>query len=191
VNPLKILITRERIAARVAEMAAQITRDFAGESIIFVGVLKGAAIFLSDLARQVQLDATFDFIGVTSYGSRNAAQQPHGWDSTGEVRLTKDVDQSMQGRNVILVEDILDTGLTINYLIDMLKVHQPKNFKIAALLDKPSRRKKPVHADYIGFSIPDEFVVGYGLDYAERYRNLPDVCIMPSPQEAPPPGSDK
>lgn len=182
-NPLKVLITREQIAARVAEMAADITRDFAGESIIFVGVLKGAAIFLSDLARQVQLDATFDFIGVTSYGNRAAAHQSQTWDSTGEVRLTKDVDQSMQGRNVILVEDILDTGLTINYLIDMLKVHQPKNFKIAALLDKPSRRKKPVHADYIGFSIPDEFVVGYGLDFAERYRNLPDVCVMPTPQD--------
>ena len=183
-NPLKVLITREQIAARVSEMAADISRDFAGESIIFVGVLKGAAIFLSDLARQVQLDATFDFIGVTSYGHRAAVHQPQTWDSTGEVRLTKDVDQSMQGRNVILVEDILDTGLTINYLIDMLKVHQPKNFKIAALLDKPSRRKKPVHADYIGFSIPDEFVVGYGLDFAERYRNLPDVCVMPSPQES-------
>ena len=177
----RILIAREKIAARVAEIGAEITRDFAGEAIIFVGVLKGAAIFLSDLARQVRLDATFDFIGVSSYGARpTPAQELHGgWDSTGEVRLTKDVDHSLRDKNVILVEDILDTGLTLTYLKDILLSHQPKAFRIAALLDKPSRRKKPIAGDYVGFSIPDEFVVGYGLDYAERYRNLPDVCVLP------------
>jgi hypoxanthine phosphoribosyltransferase len=177
----KILISREQIAARVAALGAEITRDFAGESVIFVGVLKGAAIFLSDLARQVQLDATFDFIGVSSYGNRPSPTQElqHGWDSTGEVRLTKDVDQSMRDKNVILVEDILDTGLTLTHLKRILLAHQPKAFRIAALLDKPSRRKQPIEADYLGFSIPDEFVVGYGLDYAERYRNLPDVCVLP------------
>jgi len=181
VNQLKILIPHDQIAQRVAAMGAEITRDFAGQSVIFVGVLKGAAIFLSDLARNVQLDSTFDFIGVSSYGNRPSPAQElkSGWDSTGEVRLTKDVDQSMKERNVILVEDILDTGLTLTYLKKILLAHQPKTLRIAALLDKPSRRKQPIEADYVGFKIPDEFVVGYGLDYAERYRNLPDICIVP------------
>jgi hypoxanthine phosphoribosyltransferase len=178
---LKVLIPREQIAERVATMGAEITRDFAGQSIIFVGVLKGAAIFLSDLARKVQLDSTFDFIGVSSYGIRPSPDQElkSGWDSTGEVRLTKDVDHSMKGKNVILVEDILDTGLTLTYLRKLFLGHEPRTFRIATLLDKPSRRKQPIHADYVGFSIPDEFVVGYGLDHAERYRNLPDICIIP------------
>ena len=178
---LKVLISREQIATRVSAMGAEITRDFAGQSVIFVGVLKGAAIFLSDLARQVRLDATFDFIGVSSYGNRPSPAQElrSGWDSTGEVRLTKDVDQSMRDRNVILVEDILDTGLTLTYLKKMLLAHQPRSLRVAALLDKPSRRQQPIEADYLGFSIPDEFVVGYGLDYAEKYRNLPEICIVP------------
>jgi hypoxanthine phosphoribosyltransferase len=180
-SDLKVLISSAEIAKRVSELGAAITRDFAGESIIFVGVLKGAAIFLADLARQVKLDATFDFIGVSSYGNRPSPHQElkHGWDSTGEVKLTKDVDQSMKGKNVILVEDILDTGLTLTYLKKILLAHQPHTFKIAALLDKPSRRKLPIQGDYVGFQIPDEFVVGYGLDYAERYRNLADVCVVP------------
>ncbi len=151
-------------------------------SVIFVGVLKGAAIFLSDLAREVHLDATFDFIGVSSYGNRpSPAQELHsGWDSTGEVRLSKDVDQSMREKNVIIVEDILDTGLTLNILKKKFSMaHQPTALRVAALLDKPSRRKQPIEADYVGFSIPDEFVVGYGLDYAEMYRNLPDICVVP------------
>ena len=178
---LKVLISREQIAQRVAEMGAEITRDFSGQTVIFVGVLKGAAIFLSDLARHVQLDATFDFIGVSSYGNRPSPAQElkSGWDSTGEVRVTKDVDQSMKDRNVIVVEDILDTGLTLTYLKKILLAHQPRALRIAALLDKPSRRKQPIEADYVGFRIPDEFVVGYGLDYAEKYRNLPDICIVP------------
>lgn len=182
---LKVLLTREQIAQRVAELGKQITRDFAGESVILVGVLKGAAIFLSDLARHIQVDATIDFIGVSSYGNRPSPSQElkSGWDSTGEVRLTKDVDQSMRDRNVILVEDILDTGLTLTYLKEILLAHQPRKFKIATLLDKPSRRRKPLEADYVGFKIPDEFVVGYGLDFAERYRNLADICIVPRETE--------
>lgn len=178
---LKVLISREKIAERVAAIGAEISRDFAGEPVVFVGVLKGAAIFLSDLTRQVTLDASFDFIGVSSYGVRPTPAQElkSGWDSTGEIRLTKDLDQSMKGRNVILVEDILDTGLTLTYLKKLLLAHQPKAFRIAALLDKPSRRKMPIQGDYVGFAIPDEFVVGYGLDYAEKYRNLPDICIVP------------
>jgi hypoxanthine phosphoribosyltransferase len=181
VTELKVLITRQQIAERVAGMGADITRDFSGQAVILVGVLKGAAIFLSDLARHVNLDATFDFIGVSSYGNRPSPAQElkSGWDSTGEVRLLKDVDQSMKDRNIILVEDILDTGLTLTYLKKMLLAHQPRALRIAALLDKPSRRKQPIQADYVGFSIPDEFVVGYGLDYAEKYRNLPDICVVP------------
>jgi len=179
---LKVLLSHETIAQRVAELGEEITRDFRGQSVIFVGVLKGAAIFLSDLARQVSLDATFDFIGVSSYGNRPTAKEdPAGhaaWDSLGEVRLTKDLDQSLADRNVILVEDILDTGLTLNYISKLLQAHQPKSLNIAALLDKPSRRKQPIEARYIGFSIPDAYVVGYGLDYAERYRNLPDICVL-------------
>jgi len=177
---MKVLISREQIAFRVAAMGAQITREFAGQAVIFIGVLKGAAIFLSDLSRHVQLDATFDFIGVSSYGNRPTPDHElkYGWDSTGEVRVTKDVDQSMKEKNVILVEDILDTGLTLTFLKNLIMTHQPKALRIATLLDKPSRRKQPMQADYVGFSIPDEFVVGYGLDYAERYRNLPDICVL-------------
>ena len=177
---LQVLLSRDQIARRVAEMGTQITHDFTGQSVIFVGVLKGAAIFLSDLARQVQLDASFDFIGVTSYGNRPKPEDETKatWDSTGEVRLTKDVDQSLRDKNVILVEDILDTGLTLTYLKRMILGHEPRAFRIAALLDKPARRIQPVEADYLGFTIPDRFVVGYGLDFDERYRNLPDVCIL-------------
>jgi hypoxanthine phosphoribosyltransferase len=165
------MLTRDQIARRVSEMAADITRDFAGQSVIFVGVLKGAAIFLSDLARHVDLDATFDFISVSSYGDQKQ--------TSGEVRLNKDVDQSVDDKNLILVEDILDTGLTLSFLRKVFLAHQPRAFKVAALLDKVPRRTEPIQADYVGFTIPDEFVVGYGMDYAERYRNLPDICILP------------
>jgi hypoxanthine phosphoribosyltransferase len=168
---LRVLFTRDHIAFRVSEMAEEITRDFAGQSIIFVGVLKGASIFLGDLARQVKLDATFDFISVASYGA--------GTKTSGEVKMNKDVDSSMAGKNVIIVEDILDTGLTMGFLRKLFLAHQPRSFKIAALLDKACRRVEPVQADYVGFVIPDEFVVGYGMDYAERYRNLPDICVLP------------
>ena len=180
-NELRVLITRQQIAQRIAEMGAVITRDFRDEPLVFVAVLKGAAIFLADLAREVQLDATFDFISVSSYGARPSPDQElkQGWDSTGEVKLSKDLDQSIAGKNVILVEDILDTGLTLTFLKKLLTAREPKAFRIAALLDKPSRRKLDIHGDYVGFTIPDEFVVGYGLDYAEMHRNLPDICVIP------------
>jgi len=180
-SELKVLISRQDVAKRVSELGAQITNDFAGQSVNLVGVLKGAAIFLADLARQLDLDATFDFIGVSSYGNRPSPSQElkSGWDSTGEVKLTKDVDQSIKDKNIILVEDILDTGLTMTYLKKMLMARQPRALKVAALLDKPSRRKLPLEGDYVGFKIPDEFVVGYGLDYAEKYRNLADICVIP------------
>ncbi|HZD31748.1 MAG TPA: hypoxanthine phosphoribosyltransferase [Candidatus Angelobacter sp.] len=164
------LFSREQIAKRVAEMGAQITRDFAGESVVLIGVLKGATIFLADLAREINLDATFDFMAVSSYG--NAREQ------SGEVKLLKDVDQPLEDRNIILVEDVLDTGVTLSYLKNLLLARRPKSLKIAALLDKVSRRQQPIHGDYVGFEIPDEFVVGYGLDFAGRFRNLPEVCIL-------------
>ncbi len=178
---LKVLISRQDIAKRVSELGAQITKDFAGQSVILVGVLKGAAIFLADLARHLDLDATFDLIGVSIYVIRPTPSQEfkRGWDSTGEVKLTKDVDQTMKDRNIILVEDILDTGLTMTYLKRLLLARQPRSLKVAALLDKPSRRKLPLEGDYVGFKIPDEFVVGYGLDYAEKYRSLADICVVP------------
>ena len=171
VSHLKVLITRGQIAKRVAEMGKEITRDFEGQTVLLIGVLKGATIFLAELARAIELDATFDFYGVSSYADRTH--------QSGEVRLTKDVDSSLENKNVILVEDILDTGLTMNYLKDVVMTHKPRAFKIAALLDKPVRRVQPIDADYLGFTIPNEFVVGYGLDYAEHYRNLPEICILP------------
>ena len=170
-SDLKVLISREQIDARVAELGRQITNDFAGQSLVLVGVLKGAAIFLSDLSRQIKLDATFDFISVSSYGKEKQ--------NSGEVKLLKDVDESLEGKNVIIVEDILDTGLTMSYLKKVILARRPKAFRIAALLDKKCRRLQPIYADYSGFEIPDEFVVGYGMDYAEQYRNLADICTVP------------
>jgi len=173
---LKVLLTRDQIAKKVAELGAQITRDFEGESVVLIGVLKGATIFLADLSRELKLDATFDFIAVSSYG--NSREQ------SGDVKLTKDVDYLMAGKNIILVEDILDTGITLTYLQHQLLSRKPKSLKIAALLDKVSRRKQPIQVDYVGFEIPDEFVVGYGLDFAERFRNLPDVCILETDEKS-------
>ena len=168
---MKVLITREQITRRVADMGREITRDYEGQSVMLVGVLKGATIFLAELARNLELDATFDFFGVSSYADRVR--------QSGEVRLTKDVDTPLEGRNVILVEDILDTGLTMNYLKRIVMTHQPRSFKIAVLLDKPAHRIQPIEVDYLGFTIPNVFVVGYGLDNAEHYRNLQDICILP------------
>ena len=169
-SKLRVMYSRQQIAERVAEIGAQISKDYAGEKVLLVGVLKGACLFLSDLARNISLDCSFDFISVSSYGS--------GKTSSGEVKLVKDVDTSLQGRNVIVVEDILDTGYTLTYLSKLLQAAQPKSLKIAALLDKPSRRIQPIQPDYFGFKIPDEFVVGYGMDFDERYRNLPDICVL-------------
>jgi hypoxanthine phosphoribosyltransferase len=172
---LKVLIRRAVIQKRVREVAHQITKDFKGERIHLIGVLKGACIFLSDLVREINLETSIDFIAVSSYGKNK--------ESSGQVRLLKDLDSSIEGLNVIVVEDILDTGITLTYLLRVLEQRKPKSLRIAALLDKPSRRIKDVKADYIGFKIPNDFVVGYGLDYAERYRNLKDVCILTLPPE--------
>jgi hypoxanthine phosphoribosyltransferase len=167
---LQVLYTRQQIANRVADMGAQISHDLNGEKLVMVGVLKGAAIFLSDLARSIQADATFDFVAVSSYGK--------GQRSSGAVKLIKDLDEPVEGKNVLIVEDILDTGLTLAYLRKIFLQHHPKTLRIAALLDKPSRRLEKIEADYVGFAIPNLFVIGYGMDYAERYRNLPDICLM-------------
>jgi len=170
---LKVLIRRAAIQKRVREVARQITKDFKGERVHLIGVLKGACIFLSDLVREISLETSIDFIAVSSYGK--------GKQSSGQVRVLKDLDSSIEGLNVVLVEDILDTGLTLTYLLRILQQRRPRILRVAALLDKPSRRLKPVKADYVGFTIPNEFVVGYGLDYAERYRNLKDVCVLSLP----------
>ena len=167
---LDVLYSREQIAARVAELGAQITQDINGEKLVMVGVLKGAAPFLADLARHVQADATFDFVAVSSYGV--------GTRSSGAVKMIKDLDEPIEGKNVLIVEDILDTGLTLSYLRKLFQQQHPKTLRIATLLDKPSRRLEKIEADYVGFSIPNLFVIGYGMDYAERYRNLPDICLM-------------
>jgi hypoxanthine phosphoribosyltransferase len=167
---LKILIRSAAIERRVQDVARRITRDYKGQRVHMVGVLKGGCIFLSDLIREIDLETSLDFIAVSSYGKSK--------DSSGQVRLLKDLDSSIAGLNVILVEDILDTGLTLHYLLRILKQRKPKTLRVAALLDKPSRRRVDVNADYVGFSIPDEFVVGYGLDHGERFRNLKDVCVI-------------
>jgi hypoxanthine phosphoribosyltransferase len=167
---LDVLYSRQQIAERVAEMGAQITRDLNGEKLVMVGVLKGAAFFLVDLSRSILADATFDFVAVSSYGQ--------GQRSSGAVKVIKDLDQPIEGKNVLIVEDILDTGLTLAYLRKLFLQQHPKSLRIATLLDKPSRRIEKIDADYVGFSIPNLFVIGYGMDYGERYRNLPDICIM-------------
>jgi hypoxanthine phosphoribosyltransferase len=171
---LRVLLRSSAIQRRIRAMGRQIGRDFRGQRVHLIGVLKGASIFLSDLMRQIPLDVSMDFMAVSSYGSRK--------ESSGQVKLTKDLDTSIEGLNVILVEDILDTGLTLDYLQRVLRQRKPKELRIAALLDKRERRVKNVKADYVGFQIPDEFVVGFGLDYAERYRNLKDVCVLVPPE---------
>jgi hypoxanthine phosphoribosyltransferase len=169
---LKVLFSQRQIADRIAELGRQIDHDYAGQSIVLLGVLKGAAIFLADLARNITVDCTFDFVAVSSYGK---AQK-----TSGAVKLIKDVDQPIEGKHVIIVEDILDTGLTLDFLQKLFQQHQPRSLRIATLLDKPSRRLVKIEADYVGFKIPNQFVLGYGMDYAERFRNLPDICLMPS-----------
>ncbi|HXM92101.1 MAG TPA: hypoxanthine phosphoribosyltransferase [Candidatus Dormibacteraeota bacterium] len=167
---VRVLIPRDRIKKRIKQLANQIRRDFQGQPLHLVGVLKGAVFFLADLARQIPGEVSFDFIAVSSYGD-----EMH---SSGQVRLTRDLDSSIEGKIVIVVEDILDTGMTMHYLLSIFQQRKPKHLRVAALLDKPERRITAVQADYVGFRIPNEFVVGYGLDYAERYRNLLDVGIL-------------
>lgn len=172
ISEFPLLFSAGEIAERTGEIGRQIDADFAGESVVLVGVLKGAAVFLADLARSISINCTFDFMAVSSYGKARH--------STGAVKLIKDLDHPSEGKNIILVEDILDTGLTLAFLRKLILQHRPKCLKVAALLDKPSRRIEKIDADYTGFTIPNHFVVGYGMDYAERFRNLPDIRLMPA-----------
>ncbi len=166
----RILLTEDQLNDRVSQLGAEITRDYAGKTPMLVSVLRGSYIFMADLSRKIDLPVTVDFLSVSSYGA--------GTVSSGQVEIKKDLSGSIDGKDLILVEDILDSGSTLFYLIHLLQVRNPKSIKICTLLDKPERRAKPIQADYRGFSIPDEFVVGYGLDYAERYRNLPYIGIL-------------
>jgi len=166
---MNVRLSFDQIQERVVEMGEQITADYAGREPHLVGVLKGACPFMTDLAQAIDLPLTLDYIAVSSYGRTTK--------STGEVRLVKDLDQGLDGRDLLVVEDIVDTGLTLNYLTNLMGARGPKSLKVAALLSKPSRRLVEVHVDYVGFTIDDEFVVGYGLDHNEKYRNLRDIVV--------------
>lgn len=175
-QPLRILLRRPAIERRVRELAREISADFRGQHVHLVAVLKGAFVFLSDLVREMEAETSLDFISVSSYGT--------GRETSGRVRLLKDLDSSIEGLNVVLVEDIVDTGMTAHYLKNILKPRNPRALKLATLLDKPSRRiVKGVKPDYVGFKIPNEFVVGYGMDYGERYRGLRNICILRFPTD--------
>ncbi|KGF47184.1 hypoxanthine phosphoribosyltransferase [Veillonella montpellierensis DNF00314] len=168
----KVLLSEEEIKKRVQELGEAISQDYKGEELVLVCVLKGAVVFYTDLIRAIgnDVDVSLDFISCSSYGN--------GTVSSGEVRIMKDLDRSVEGKHVLVVEDIVDTGTTLHYLLDNLKARQAKSVKLATLLNKPERRKVDVHVDYNGFTVPDYFVIGYGLDYAERYRQLPYIGIL-------------
>jgi len=168
-NP-EILFSRERIGNRVVELAGQISRDYEGRELLLVGILKGAFIFMADLIRGISVPCQVDFVRLASYGC--------GSKSSGEVRFTKDLETPIEGRDVLIVEDIVDTGLTLSCLVKVLQERRPASLRVCAFLDKKERRQVPFEADYVGFAIPDAFVVGYGLDYNEDFRFLPDVCVL-------------
>ena len=173
---LRVLISAEQIQARIRELGEQISRDYPDGNLHLICILKGAVFFLTDLARAMKRDVFVDFMGISTYGK--------GKTSSGEVKVTKDLDISLEGANVLVVEDIVDSGITLNYLLHVLQQRKPKSIRIVALLDKPERRVRPVEVSYVGFQIPDQFVVGYGLDYAEKYRNLDAVCVLDDPPRA-------
>lgn len=169
------MLSAEEIEARVAELGAQITRDFKGQSLHVVGVLKGCFVFLADLVRHIDLECSVDFLGLSSYGSRT--------ESSGVVRMTQDLSSPIAGKHVLLVEDIVDTGLTMKYLIDNMQTRRPESISVCTLLHKPSNQHIEVPIHYVGFTIPNKFVIGYGLDYAEIYRNLPFIGLVKNPDE--------
>ncbi|HMM22186.1 MAG TPA: hypoxanthine phosphoribosyltransferase [Selenomonadales bacterium] len=166
----EVLVSTEAIATRVKELGEAISADYAGKDILMIGVLRGAVIFMADLARAISRPVALDFIAVSSYGASTH--------SSGVVRILKDLDEDVEGKHLLIVEDIIDSGLTLKYLVENLKSRKPASIKICTLLSKPSRRKVDVPVDYNGFTIPDQFVVGYGLDYAEKYRNLPFIGVL-------------
>ena len=167
---LRVLLSEDEIREKVRELGGKITADYKNSNLVLVTVLKGAVVFLADLMRQIDVPAEIDFMVVSSYGS--------GVKSSGVVKIVKDLDVPLAGKDILIVEDILDSGLTLSYIKELLKSRGPRSIRIATLLDKPSRRKVDLQADYIGFSVPDEFVIGYGLDYDEKYRNLPYIGIL-------------
>ena len=167
---VEVLLTAEEIRSKISEIAARIMDDYTGKSPVFIGVLKGSFVFMADLMREINLYCDIDFMAVSSYGNKS--------ETTGAVKITKDLEQDIENRDVIIVEDILDSGLTLNYLMGYLKSRNPLSIRLCTLLDKPARRRVPIIPDYKGFEIPDAFVVGYGLDYAERYRNLPYIGVL-------------
>jgi hypoxanthine phosphoribosyltransferase len=167
---MEVLFSREAIDGRVRELAGQITRDYADRDLIVVGVLKGAFVFMADLIRALAVPCEVDFVRLASYGSGSV--------SSGEVRIGKDLEEPIAGRDVLIVEDIVDTGLTLSRLVERLRERHPASVRVCVFLDKPERRRVPFAADYVGFTIPDRFVVGYGLDYDEKYRFLPDVRVV-------------
>jgi len=166
----KVIITREQIANKVAEIATQLGKDYRGKNPLLIGILKGSFVFLSDLVRAMNIPAEIDFVRLASYGA--------GTESSGKIKLVKDVETPIKGRHVLVVEDIIDRGLTVRFLLDYLSFRKPASLKLCALFDKPSRRKVEVPIDYLGFTVPDAFVVGYGLDFDEKYRYLPDLCTL-------------
>jgi hypoxanthine phosphoribosyltransferase len=170
VSSLRPLLSEETIQKRILELGAQIDHDYPDGTLYLICILKGACFFLADLARAIKRDTFIDFMGISSYGKEKT--------SSGQVRVIKDLDIAVEGSDLLIVEDIIDSGITLNYLTQLLQQRNPKSVRIATLLDKPERRLRPVDVAYVGFHIPDEFVVGYGLDYAEKYRNLRDVCIL-------------
>jgi len=165
-----MVLTEDEIAERVGELGAQISDDYAGESVLLIAVLRGAALFIADLARAMTVPVEIDFMAVSSYGSSTK--------SSGVVRIIKDLDEGIEGRHVIVVEDIIDTGLTLKYLLRNLASRGPKSLEVATLLSKEGKQRVPISCKYVGFDVPDEFVVGYGLDYAEHYRNLPYIGVL-------------
>ena len=167
---LRVLISSDRIRTRIHELGEQISRDYPDGPLHLICILKGATFFMSDLARAMKRDVYVDFMGISTYGK--------GKTTSGEVKVTKDLDISLEGANVLVVEDIVDSGVTLTYLMNLLEQRRPKSLAIATLLDKPEKRLRPVRVAYVGFQIPDEFVVGYGLDFAEDYRNLSDICVL-------------
>lgn len=167
---IRILLTEQEVNERIAAMAARISEDYAGESLHLVCVLKGSIFFTCELAKRITVPVTLDFMSVSSYGN--------GTESSGNVRINKDLDEPLEGKNVLVVEDIVDSGRTLSYLMENLGTRNPKSLRLCTLLDKPDRRVTDIRVDYTGFAIPDEFVVGYGLDYAQKYRNLPFVGIV-------------
>ncbi len=166
----KVLVTAEEVQRRIAELAEEINRDYAGKSYTLVVTLRGAVVFFADLFRHLTGDVDCDFIAVSSYGATTS--------TTGEVHMSKDLSAPIKDKHIIVVEDIIDTGITLSYLKRLLEAREPASLKVASLLDKPSRREVEIEGDYVGFKIPNEFVIGYGLDYDQKFRNLPDVCVL-------------